>query len=94
VAVAPDGSWLASGGQDGTVRIWDVATGRARVALKGHHGWVVAVAVAPDGSWLAAASQDGVRIWDVATSRQRVALVGHAGPVEAAAGTERCGSGM
>ena len=30
VAVAPDGSWLASSGADGEVRIWDVTTGRAQ----------------------------------------------------------------
>ena len=36
VAVAPDGSWLATGGDDGTVRIWDVATGQQRAALTGH----------------------------------------------------------
>ena len=29
VAVAPDGSWLVSGGGDRTVRIWDAATGRS-----------------------------------------------------------------
>ena len=53
VAVAPDGSWLASGSGDRRVRIWDVATGQARATLKGHTGPVEAVAVAPDSSWLA-----------------------------------------
>jgi WD40 repeat protein len=28
VAIAADGSWAASGGQDGSVRIWDPATGQ------------------------------------------------------------------
>ena len=60
VAVAPDGSWLASGGWDGTVRIWDAAAGQDRAALPGHTGRVaVAVAVAPDGSWLASGGGDG-----------------------------------
>ena len=52
--MAPDGSWLATGGYDGTVRIWDAATGQERATLTGHAGGVRAVAVAPDGSWLAA----------------------------------------
>jgi WD40 repeat protein len=34
VAVAPDGSWLASGGWDGTVRIWDAANGHARALMR------------------------------------------------------------
>ena len=79
MAVAPDGSWLASAADwDGTVRIWDVATGRERAVLTGHATGVAAVAIAPDGSWLAAAAGGGtVRIWDVATGRERAALTGH-----------------
>ena len=86
VAMAPDGSWLASGSRDGTVRIWDVATGRQRATLKGHSSWVSAVAVAPDGSWLASGGSDGtVRIWDAATGQERTILTGHTGTVVAVA---------
>ena len=78
VAVAPDGSWLASGGDDWTVRIWDLVTGRERATLKGHTGPVAAVAVAPDGSWLVSGGWDWtVRIWDAATGRERATLEGH-----------------
>jgi WD40 repeat protein len=56
VAIAPDGTWLATGDSDGTVRIWDPATGRQRATLTGHTGSVTAVAIAPDGTWLATAS--------------------------------------
>ena len=57
VAIAPDGTWLASGGDDGSVRIWDPATGQQRATLTGHAGPVTAVAIAPDGSWLASAER-------------------------------------
>ena len=86
VAVAPDGSWLVSAGQDGTVRIWDVATGREQGTLTGHTGLTVAVAIAPDGSWLATGSVNRtVQVWDAATGTKRATLTGHTGWVQAVA---------
>jgi WD40 repeat protein len=84
VAVAPDGSWLATASSDRTARIWDAATWRQRAVLAGHTGEVTAVAVAPDGSWLATASGAGaLRIWDAATWRQQTTLAGRIGWVNA-----------
>ena len=84
VAVAPDGTWLATAGGDGTVRTW-AADGTARATLTGHHGWMNAVAVAPDGTWLATAGDDGtVRTW-AADGTARATLTGHHGPVNAVA---------
>ena len=75
MAVAPDGSWLASGGSDGTVRIWDMETGEQRIILSGHRDSVGAVAVAPDGNWLASGDIRGtVRIWGVETGQERATL--------------------
>lgn len=67
VAFSPDGATLVSGSDDGTVRLWDVASGEARV-LEGHDGYVNGVAFSPDGSQVASASDDyTVRLWDVAS---------------------------
>ena len=55
-ALAPEGSWPASAGNDGKVRIWDPSTGATRHTLTGHGGEGVGVGGAPDGSWLAPAA--------------------------------------
>jgi WD40 repeat protein len=75
LAVAPDGSWLASADGGGKVRIWNPITGVIRHTLNGHDSWVQALAVAPDGSWLASTGNDGqVRIWDPTTGTALTSL--------------------
>jgi WD40 repeat protein len=71
VAFSPDGSTLAFGGDYGTVRLWDVATGRELRHMEGHADRVLSVAFSPDGLTLASGADDGtVRLWDVATGRE------------------------
>src|SRR6478672_9403614 len=49
VAFSPDNRWLASGGKDNVIKIWDLATGNVLRTLYGHTGNVNTVAVSPDG---------------------------------------------
>ncbi|MFI1106065.1 NB-ARC domain-containing protein [Streptomyces melanogenes] len=80
VAIAPDGSWLATTGNDTTVRIWDRITGRETTRLTGHTDLGYRVAIAPDGTWLATTGTDGTtRIWDRATGQETARLPGAAG---------------
>ncbi|GAA2888011.1 hypothetical protein GCM10010517_51920 [Streptosporangium fragile] len=88
VAVTPDGSRVVSGGGDGTIRIWDLDTGRQRAALTGHTGTVSSVAVTPDGSRVVSGGGDGtIRIWDLETGRQRAMRADHGGWVYSVAVT-------
>lgn len=67
VAFSPDGRLLASGSDDNTVKLWEVATGREVRTLTGHTHYVLSVAFSPDGKTLASGSWDGtVLLWDSA----------------------------
>lgn len=87
VAFAPDGSTLVSGSQDGTARLWDLATD----TLAAHSSSVYSVAAAPRGRLLASASYDGtVRLWSTAhprAVRELASLTGHTAAVNSLAFT-------
>ncbi len=83
VAFSQDGKTLATAGLDGTVKLWDAASGKPLSSLKGHAGRVFSVTFAPDGNTLASASEDRtVKIWDVAAGTERATLQGHTAAVE------------
>jgi serine/threonine protein kinase len=82
LAVAPDGSFLLTGGLDGAVRVWNPAKMREMRAFKGDVGAVEQLAVAPNGRWAVScavrltADEMRVQVWDVASGTEHGILRG------------------
>ncbi len=70
VAFSPDGTQLASGSGDRTIRLWDLSTGQSRILGQNHGVMGNKVAFSPDGRWLAAVHNHRVRIYDLANGEQ------------------------
>ena len=84
VAYSPDGTRLASGGEDHTIRLWDLRQpGTLPVVLKGHTDHVLSVAFSPDGVHLASGGSDtSIRLWDLRQpGSPPVVLKGHSSTV-------------
>ena len=85
LAFSLDGTRLASGSRDKTVRLWDINTHES-MSLEKHTGWTNVLAFSPNGKMLASGSVDKtVQLWNTTTGEPLATLTGHANGITALA---------
>jgi WD40 repeat protein len=81
-AFSPDGTRVASGSADRSLRVWDVQSGECLGDMRGHRGGLFACAFSPDGSRLITASDDRtLRLWNLQSGESLLELRGHNGSI-------------
>ena len=65
---SPDSTYIASGGDDKTIQVWDAMSGKLRLTYTGHADTAWPLAWSPDGKYIASGSWDGTtQVWDAMT---------------------------
>jgi WD40 repeat protein len=86
IAFSLDGSHLAAGCADGTIRLYEMPNGREVWSLPQHADWVMALAFSPDGTQIASASRDrSARVFKTQTGELESTYMEHNSPVNAIA---------
>lgn len=78
-----DNRLLASGGEDGTIQLWDVSSNFPISTLTGHTGWVYTLMFLCNDRILASGGgkDNTIRLWNTATSEELAVIRGHTAPV-------------
>ncbi|MFL5330629.1 MAG: hypothetical protein ACJ8C4_17135 [Gemmataceae bacterium] len=85
LAISPDGKWLATGGADNSVRLWDMATGQLMRTFLGHSSEVQALVFVEEGMRLVSVAKDqSIRVWDLEPVTPALKMEGHHGAIWAA----------
>jgi GTPase SAR1 family protein len=77
LALAPDGSWFASGSDDKTVKTWDMESGDCTGTYLPNCGEVRTVIVAPDGRIVIGGNNGTVVVWRPGTQRASLRIKAH-----------------
>jgi RNA polymerase sigma factor (sigma-70 family) len=84
--LSPDGRFVVRIRPQKSLSVWEIASGKEHLRLKGHRDGATAAAFAPDSRTLASAGWDNtIRIWDLATGEEIGQVTGHRGKVNALA---------
>jgi WD40 repeat protein len=82
LCMSVDGRWIVTGGEDRTVRIWNIETKLQEAEFTGHISWVFSVCISRNGKWITSGGNDNtVRIWSVERKSEEAVFIGHQGGV-------------
>ena len=84
LALSQDKEIIASGSEDKTVVLWDIANHAKLGTLKGHDAWVTTVAFSDDGKTVASGDAgNAIKLWDLESRKERAAILGHKNTINA-----------
>ncbi len=70
ISITPNGEQVVSGSSDGTLQVWNLATGKCMKVMEGHTDSVNAVSITPDGERAVSGSSDKtIRVWELANGK-------------------------